>query len=286
MAYYSLFLCKFAEEISKNHSMKISIITINYNNAVGLKKTIDSVITQTYKDYEYIVIDGGSTDGSVDVIKRHAADISYWVSESDNGIYNAMNKGIKVANGDYCLFMNSGDCLYDSSVLQRFNTYNSDKDIIIGRVYSLQNNSSLFPPPHRDISMYHMYASTVPHQGSFIKTTLQKKNLYDESLRIVADWKFFVQVIIIQNCTIEYTDFPVARYDTNGISTIDSETTWKEKERVLYELFPSRLLADYQWIKSSECKTQSITPLLKKNYGIDRILFTTGKILLKIKNRL
>lgn len=266
--------------------MKFSIITINYNNVDGLHKTIDSVITQTYKDYEFIVIDGGSTDGSIDIVKKNAAHISYWVSEPDDGIYNAMNKGIKVAKGDYCLFLNSGDCLYDNSVLQEFNTYNSNKDIIIGRVYSLQNNSSLFPPPHRDISMYHMYASTVPHQGSFIKTTLQKKNLYDESLRIVADWKFFVQVIIIQNCTIEYTDFPVARYDTNGISTIDSEATWKEKERVLYELFPSRLLADYQWIKSSECKTQSITPLLKKNYGIDRILFTTGKILLKIKNRL
>ena len=155
--------------------MRYSIITINYNNKDGLFRTIESVIAQSFNDYEYIVIDGGSTDGSLEVIKEHIPQITYWISEPDNGIYNAMNKGVNVANGDYCLFLNSGDCLYDNDVLQRFNLYNSDKDIIIGRVFSLQTNSPLFSPPDREISLYHLFSSTVPHQGAFIRTSLQKK---------------------------------------------------------------------------------------------------------------
>jgi len=88
---------------------KLSIITINLNNQKGLQKTIESVLSQTCSDYEYIIIDGGSTDGSIDIIKKHADKISHWISEPDHGIYNAMNKGISVANGELICFLNSGD---------------------------------------------------------------------------------------------------------------------------------------------------------------------------------
>ena len=96
---------------------KISIITINYNDKVGLKKTIESVINQTWRDFEFIVIDGGSTDGGKEILEQNSDKIDYWVSESDNGIFNAMNKGIKVATGDYLLFLNSGDWFYSSNVI-------------------------------------------------------------------------------------------------------------------------------------------------------------------------
>ena len=86
--------------------MLYSIITINFNNCDGLRRTIESVVNQTNDNYEYIVIDGGSTDGSVDVIQKYSDRISYWVSEKDDGIYNAMNKGVRHAHGDYCLFLN------------------------------------------------------------------------------------------------------------------------------------------------------------------------------------
>ncbi|MFT4805390.1 MAG: glycosyltransferase involved in cell wall biosynthesis, partial [Psychroserpens sp.] len=99
--------------------MKLSIITINFNNAVGLKKTIESVVNQTSNDFEYIVIDGGSNDGSVDVIKEYEAKVSYWVSEVDKGIYHAMNKGILLAKGDYLEFLNSGDILVNETVIQK-----------------------------------------------------------------------------------------------------------------------------------------------------------------------
>ena len=97
--------------------MKFTVITINYNNADGLRQTILSVVGQTCDDYEYVIIDGGSTDGSVEVIKEREDKISYWVSEKDGGIYNAMNKGVKAARGEYLIFMNSGDIFYDNKVL-------------------------------------------------------------------------------------------------------------------------------------------------------------------------
>ena len=95
--------------------MKFSIISINYNHKEGLIRTIKSVLCQNNDNYEYIIIDGGSSDGSVDVIKDNAANIAYWVSEKDNGVYHAMNKGVAKAKGDYLIFMNSGDCFHSLS---------------------------------------------------------------------------------------------------------------------------------------------------------------------------
>ena len=108
-------------------SFKISIISINYNNKEGLRKTVESVVNQTYKNFEYIVIDGGSTDDSTDILDEYHEKINYIVSEPDSGIYNAMNKGIKVAKGDYLLFLNSGDCLIDQFVIQKVITELNDK---------------------------------------------------------------------------------------------------------------------------------------------------------------
>ena len=110
--------------------MKYSIITINYNNADGLRRTIESVVSQTYADYEYLIIDGGSTDGSVNAIKEYEDKISYWVSEKDGGIYNAMNKGVKVAHGEYLIFMNSGDVFYNDRVIERIESSQRTDDII------------------------------------------------------------------------------------------------------------------------------------------------------------
>lgn len=261
--------------------MKISVITINYNNAIGLRKTIESVVYQTYKNYEFIVIDGGSTDDSTGIINEYASNISYWVSEPDKGIYNAMNKGVKVAKGDYCIFMNSGDCFYDENVFQQFANNCQQEDIIVGLVYNNSNNRLIFAPPQKEISLYYLYSSTVPHQGSFIKTSLQKQYPYDESLKIVADWFFFVQTIIQANCSIKHVNFPVAKFDLEGISTSNPQATWKEKEMVLSKLFPPRILADYQQMKASECLTQSLTPRLRIKYRIDKCLYRIGTLLLK-----
>ncbi|MBT8324244.1 MAG: glycosyltransferase, partial [Winogradskyella sp.] len=111
-------------------NLKLSIITVNFNNAEGLKKTVDSVTAQTWKDFEYIIIDGSSTDGSTEVIKANKNIIDRWVSEPDEGVYQAMNKGISMANGEYLLFLNSGDHFYKDDVLEKFHKELKEQDLI------------------------------------------------------------------------------------------------------------------------------------------------------------
>lgn len=260
--------------------MNISIITINYNNAEGLESTIRSVICQKNIDYEYIIIDGGSTDGSVGVIEKHKANIDYWISEKDRGIYHAMNKGVAQVHGEYCIFLNSGDTFYDNCVLERLANNNVVEDIVVGKILS-DKGQAIFNPPQRPISLYYLYSGTVPHQSSFIKTDLLRQYPYDENLKIVSDWKFFVQAIVLHNCSVRYIDEIIAQFDTNGVSTANPDKMWKEKEQVLAELFPPRVLADYQHMKASECLTQTLTPLLRQHYSIDKILYRIGKFLLK-----
>ncbi len=126
--------------------MRYSIITINYNNRDGLRKTIESVVNQSCRDIEYIVIDGGSTDGSVEVIEEYAGKIDYWVSERDKGIYNAMNKGLAQAHGEYLNFMNSGDCFHDNDVLINL-PQDADEDIIFGK--ALRSDGNIWSPAGR-----------------------------------------------------------------------------------------------------------------------------------------
>lgn len=262
--------------------MLFSIITINYNNSEGLRQTIDSVVSQSFHDYEYIVIDGGSTDESVNVIRSFSDKIDYWISEKDRGIYHAMNKGVAQAHGDYCIFMNSGDSFFDDKVLKRFADYISDEDIVVGKLVSNGKSKALFAPPQHQISLYYLYSGTIPHQSSFIKTELLRHFPYDENLKIVSDWKFFVQAIILNNCSIKYVDDYVATFDLEGISTSNPEKMWKEKEHVLSSMFPSRVIADYKWMKASECLTQTLTPQLRRHYGIDKFLYRLGKMILKL----
>ena len=273
-----LYLCK-----KKN--MRFSVITINYNNKEGLEHTIESVLSQTNKDYEYIIIDGGSTDGSIDVIQGFSDYITYWISEKDKGVYHAMNKGVIQAHGDYSIFMNSGDCFFDEHVLELISDYttNSSEDIIVGKVSIDRNNNILTPPPSGEITMYHLYSGAIPHQGAFIKTELLRHHPYDETLKISSDWIFFVNTLILENCPIRYIDEFVALYDTKGISSTNSALMRKEKDEYLKSIFPPRVLADYNLMKESECLTQKITPLLRKNYSIDKLLFRIGKTLLRIK---
>ena len=271
--------------LQKRNKMLYSIITINFNNCDGLHRTIESVVNQTNDNYEYIVIDGGSTDGSVDVIQKYSDRISYWVSEKDDGIYNAMNKGVRHAHGDYCLFLNSGDSFYDKHVLNKNLLSDNKSDIVVGRLVSDSDGRELFSPPSDDISMYYFYTSTLPHQASFIKTKLLKQYPYDESLKIVSDWKFFVETIIFHHCKVGFIDVPIAKFDMTGISTSNVSKTWDEKMKVLRQMFPDRVLEDYKRMKDSECLTQTLTPQLRVNYRLDRYIFSIVRILLKLRKK-
>ena len=172
--------------------MKYSIITVNYNDAQGLKDTINSVIIQTCTDYEFIIIDGGSKDNSKSIIEENQNQISYWVSEPDNGIFNAMNKGILVSQGDYLIFMNSGDCFYNEKVLEDSLPY-MVSDFVIGGI-KRKEIDTIMNYELSDISMMTFYKGAIPHQATFHKRSLFQDSLYDETLKISSDWKFFFQI--------------------------------------------------------------------------------------------
>ena len=147
--------------------MKLSIITVNYNNKAGLQKTIDSVVAQTWRDFEWIIIDGGSTDGSKELIEQYQQHFAFWCSEPDKGVYNAMNKGIDKAQGVYLLFLNSGDVLYDEHVLQNVDDLHLDSDIISGQVERMDNHQLLRVYDNNILKQ--LFYSTLNHQGTLLR---------------------------------------------------------------------------------------------------------------------
>ena len=217
--------------------MKLSIITINLNNAAGLQKTIESVVSQTFADYEYIVIDGGSTDGSVDVIKRYADKITYWVSEPDRGIYHAMNKGITLAKGEYCQFLNSGDWIVQPDGLQ----YVFDKNPIEDIVYC---DVQYYGKPYffaDQLTLRFFFEESISHQASFIKRALFSiYGLYNEKYKIISDWEFFLKAIFKEQCSYRHIQFVLIDYDLNGISSsyLYEKLNEKEREEGIKEHFP------------------------------------------------
>jgi len=228
--------------------MKYSIITVNFNNKEGLRKTIESVICQSFRDFEYIVIDGGSTDGSADVLRAYDDKITYWVSEPDKGIYNAMNKGIALAHGDYLNFMNSGDCFYDKMVLEHLATKSLSADIIVGRDYhfdeATQKGFATILPDR--LSMLTFIHHTLPHQSTFFKRELFDNTLYDESLKLVADVKFYIQKICLEQCRVQLIEDIVCRREPDGISNVYNELRLKEHQQIISEILPPGAIHDYE----------------------------------------
>ena len=230
---------------------KFSIITINYNNCAGLRRTIESVIKQTCTDFEYIIIDGNSTDGSVEVIREYANKINYWISEPDKGIYNAMNKGILKASGEYLNFMNSGDCFDTPDVLQKLQKMNSNADIVTGRRLTI-DKKIIIDSGRNGVSMATFYNRTIGHQSSFIKKYAFDRHMYDENYKIVSDWKFFIELLIMENCSFQFIDLVIADIDIEGISHTNEELCKVERQKVLNEFFPPRVLSDYEMMKNIE----------------------------------
>lgn len=229
--------------------MKISIITISYNNLKGLKKTIESVVSQKAFDcIEYIVIDGGSSDGTVELLKQYANRFSYYISEPDNGIYNAMNKGLLHATGDYVIFCNSGDCLYSSLVVENFIALHPQLDIYVGDTDICYEDGShkIWKSPIQT-SMRILYNGALSHQAAFIKTYVLKKHMFDETYHIVSDWKLFIQLLIFDNCTYQKLSFTVCSFAWGGISS-HKEAANIERQKVLNEYFPPRIQQDFHYL--------------------------------------
>ena len=230
--------------------MKLSIITINYNEAIALQQTIDSVRSQTYQDYEHIIIDGGSTDESVAYIKSYAEVYPSlkWVSEQDMGVYDAQNKGIDRAEGEYCFFLNAGDVFATSQVLEKMLSTPTYTDLLYGNLKVVQKGKQVgYCKGVEQPTFLDLYNSCLKHQATFIKRSLfERFGVYDASLRIVADWEWFFRVAAFHDDIIlEYRNVDVAEFDNDGISNRSPQLCKEERQLVLDRYMPKRMQKDY-----------------------------------------
>jgi glycosyltransferase involved in cell wall biosynthesis len=197
----------------------ISIITINKNNASGLRKTLESVVGQNSVVYESIVIDGGSDDESVNIVKEYQKHIKYWVSEPDTGIYHAMNKGIRCSSGDYLLFLNSGDWLSDSNVLTKVFHELYDADVISGDIDIYDKGQWHFMKSEEKITVNYFFRLSLYHQVTFIaKSLFLKYGMYREDLKYAGDFEFFIRTLLKNNGSYRHVPIKIANYIADGVS--------------------------------------------------------------------
>ncbi len=245
----------------------ISIITINYNNSNGLAKTIESVINQSHQGIEYIVIDGGSNDDSKSVIEKNQSKINYWVSEKDSGIYNAMNKGIAKATGDYLLFLNSGDYLVNDAVIANLLETKPTTDIVYGNMQIDYGNGKIEQGTMpATITFYQMYCDTLWHPVSLIKKSLfEQYGNYNENYKIVADYDFFFKVIIMHGATTKHIAIDVAVYNLEGISSLTENKAREQAERqmVLKSYLPDAVIAFAEAHRNKKVEPPSFITKLK-----------------------
>lgn len=210
----------------------ISVVTVNLNNAVGLERTIKSVLSQTFADFEYLVIDGASTDNSKDILSIHSSQIDYWVSEPDHGVYHAMNKGLDASKGDYIWFLNSGDVFLDSSTLERTIEGINGEDILYGNLLIQEGRKSWLKEYPEKVSLSYLLFEALPHPAMITKrSVLAGMGGFDEKLRIVADWAFYTLAIIRDNATYKHLSSPLAVFPFDGLSSKPENQSLVEREK-------------------------------------------------------
>lgn len=252
--------------------MKLSIITINLNNKEGLQKTIESIVNQTFKDYEFIIIDGGSNDGSIDVIELYKENITYWISEPDKGIYNAMNKGIRIAKGEYYYFLNTGDRLKSNDVLEKIFEDDPHESFICANFFKEYGNSLIKDDSYRlrdwNEQLYDLYSDNLCHQDFFIKSdNFDKYGLYDETMKITADWKLFFIAIGLNHEKVCYKDIDLVIYNMEGLSsTIGGAVISKEKRKVFNEYLSQNLINRYDRLYALESNSYIIDFVQSKKW--------------------
>lgn len=229
--------------------MIVTIITVCRNHAQELERTIRSVESQTWQEKEYLVIDGASTDDSLDVIKAHEASITRWVSEPDQGIYDAMNKGVKMAQGEWVIFMNAGDTFAGDDTLQRVFGNPLDADVIYGDVIKGELVKKAEAPRNAHRMFY-------CHQSAFVRTSCLREFPFDIRHRMSADFKQ-VKQLYLSGKRFRQLDFPVANFDTQGVSNKNRSAGLYDNIQVIREtdrLWEQMRLLPRLWITYLICR--------------------------------
>lgn len=240
----------------------LSIITANLNNKSGLENTIKSVIGQTFRNFEYIIIDGGSTDSSTSVIAKYSKNLSKSISEPDKGIYNAMNKALHIAKGKYCLFLNSGDYLYSENTLAKVFKKELAEDIVYGDmiIENISGKKVMGQMPEQ-ITLEHMIKDTLWHPVSFIKRELFNKfGYYREDLKIAGDYDFFFRTLIVNKVSTLHISMPVAVFVLDGISSQKENigVIQNEREKVQLEFMDKKTIESIKQKINNEQKNKVV----------------------------
>jgi glycosyltransferase involved in cell wall biosynthesis len=212
----------------------VSVVTVVYNSVTSIEATIESVLSQSTDKFEYIIIDGGSTDGTLNLIEKYKNRLSYFVSEKDNGIYSAMNKGVNVAKGDYCIFMNSGDAFCHPNVLSEISPVlkSMANGIVYGDVMTVRKEGvPVLKRAEEPGNKHRMYFC---HQSAFACTHLLKKFPFDETYKMSADFKFFKQCYQ-HHIPFVHVPIPIAVFNLHGISKVQRLRGLRENIRVISE---------------------------------------------------
>lgn len=200
--------------------IKVSVITINLNDKNGLKRTFESVFSQDFQAVEYLVIDGGSTDGSKKLIEEKSEKINFWLSEKDAGVYEAMNKGIRNSSGEYLLFLNSGDYFSESGSISKLISDSRGEDLIYGNILVQESEKSWIKKYPESLDLKYFYFESLPHPACLISRRLfNQVGLYDTSLKIASDWKFFLLAVAKYKCRYKYVDREISTFCYDGISS-------------------------------------------------------------------
>ena len=228
--------------------IKFSVVTATYNAAKTLRQAVESVFAQDYPAMEYIIIDGGSTDGTVDILREYSSRLAYWISEPDAGIYDAFNKGIRAATGDYIYFLGADDCLCDRNVLSRVaDALDDTVDVFSAGVYVVNHvKLEKFAGNEHARDARNFDGKMIPHQGMFVKTSILQEKLFDASFRLLGDYDFFLACYYDKTINFRYADFPVAYYATDGVSSSSGRLNFEERRRILEKYHMNHLLKKYE----------------------------------------
>lgn len=261
--------------------MKLTVITVCRNNLQGLRRTYRSVVEQTARsEFEWIIIDGDSTDGTKEWLAAHDSEIDRWISEPDTGIYNAMNKGVRLASGDYCLFINSGDYLFSLNAIadaSKFLDNTTDfiyTDLDVYTPQKKRHNLWIYPDK---LSAVYLKRGSLPHPSTLIRSNLLKNDPYNEKNKIVSDWEFFYRQIVLKNATYKKISGTISTFVLDGISS-DYGNAIRQQLIVYGQITPNILKEAID-----ESETFQVLPLKNFNIFLLKSKIFTLKTLSKIK---
>jgi glycosyltransferase involved in cell wall biosynthesis len=267
------------------YELKISVITVCKNAVKTIEETILSVLNQSYQNIEYIVIDGVSTDGTLEIIKKYENKITKLISEPDSGVYNAMNKGISMATGDILYFINANDTVYDNYVFEKITNYfqkDNELEFLFGDFqFTTQSKTNGSVVKHNKVhTIFTFVYYNICHQAIFYRSRVFREyGLYDESYKIFADYELNVKLLVENRLKAKYLNLLISKFEEGGISTAKNDEILKKHSDERKRIY-SKYFKKYHFILFILSKTDRF---FMKFFGTPYKIIKNKQIILKIQ---